>query len=817
MQDVLRLLANAESLAVLSALAAGPGYPRSLAARIRRPEAEVARQLRAMERENLVEGRWSRVNGRNVKLYRLRIRRFELFLEEDGYRLVPSAAGPLTFVPPTMDRLPARQPLFGREGELASLGDQGVRFVMIVGLPGIGKTSLAAEFAHRHTGPVLWHACAPFDTAASLLEAVARWLDAPDSALVRAFERPGLDLGLALKRITERLAANAALLVLDDYEKVRDDGIHEVVRRWQKDFQSSKILVLSRVRPPFDLDPATLLLPLGGLTPEASFALLRSHGREPSDELWRVVRISGGHPMTLVLYGRGGAGREPAHTLGELGQEVAESLDETSRTVLLALAAIRGPVGLDTLRLLAGVPDPALPLILLERRALVRPVVHAYDVHDVVRESLKPLIDARPDLHRRAVALYLHSERPEDILEALHHAVHGRAFDVVENLLEADLLDERHRIAERAPMRAYLEVLDEIPLDKLRKRYQALVRYARGRILAALAAGDTAIRELRAARALAESTGEKRILGFVLHELGSVLHATGRREDAERTFRRLLRLTDSEGWHDRRGKALWALHRVYHQRAIAGPARESYKRALQEARRARDRRLVREIRTFCSMSWPNDWLRVMPSLRQRTTVFRAEGEPRQVARVQAYLGEIACRSARWHDSPGAHAKEALRYLENAVTAFEALGDRREEGNARTWRAFALQLLGDPVGAEAEARAVLAIVRDIGPDHSAIQAHQVLARVARARSDLATARKEADAAVRTARRFQCRCVGVTLLDRALVEEARGEAARARHLLIEAVEEAVARGYPDEARAARREAKHRGLLAKATGTS
>ncbi|MFQ5838599.1 MAG: AAA family ATPase [Thermoplasmata archaeon] len=798
----------------MSALTTGPSYARLLANLLGRHETQITRRLRTLERADLVESRWSRHDGKNVKLYTLKTRRFEVLLEAQGYRMKPATSAPSSRPSPDLGHLPGRQPLFGRDEELAALAEPGMRFIIVVGLPGIGKTSLVAEFAHQYGADrVLWHGLTPFDTSQRLLEVAARWVAPVDSPLVRMFEGPGLDLAAALEKVTSRLARRRVLIVLDDYQKVRDEGINEVVRRWQRDLRYGKLIVISRTRPPIDLDPRSQILALSGLRPEASRALLRSRGlRVSPGELQRLQRDYGGHPLTLILYGRQSAGdpESARRVLEDLGRKAVDALDETSRTLLLALAAVRRPQELAALRLLTDIPDPSLCLIPLERRALVRSMSRGYAVHEVLREALAPIVDDRRELHQRAMTMYLKSNEAEDILEALYHAVRADDLAVAAGILEADLLQERHRMIDRGYLHPYLEVLDEIPVARLGTRHRALVHYGRARILAAMAKQSAAIQEFRLAEDLAESSGEPRLLGIVLREFGSVLNSAGRRDEAERAFRRFLAIVETEEWTSQKADALWRLHTVYHRQDATPRAREFYDLALREAKSIGDEELVLEITTFCSMSWPQDRRRVMPTLRRRAALYRKLGRPVQVAQVHAYLGEIACRLARWTGSRGRkYAQEALGYLDRAVTAFETLGDARQAANARSWRALALFLTDKTEDAESEAKVVLTMQRDLGPDHSAILGNEVLAYVSRSQGNLEAARRAADSAVRMAQRLDCRCKGVVQVERALVEEALGHLSESRRMLREAVEEAIRRGTPDEASYARRVARQRGL--------
>jgi len=187
--DFLRLLASRENLAILSALAVNPEYPRRLAGRLHRGEAHVAQRLRTLEQAGLLQGSWAREGGKNVKLYRLKTREFTLAINEEGYQ-VQAQTTEIDTTPYTLEGVPPRCPIFGREQELARLSDPSSRFSMIVGLPGMGKTTLATELAHRHgIQRVVWHTFTPFDSALRLLGVARRWLAFLDPSRSHEYER----------------------------------------------------------------------------------------------------------------------------------------------------------------------------------------------------------------------------------------------------------------------------------------------------------------------------------------------------------------------------------------------------------------------------------------------------------------------------------------------------------------------------------------------------------------------------------------------------------------------------------------------------
>jgi DNA-binding PadR family transcriptional regulator len=71
-KDVARLLNNESNLKILDKLKVKPYYPRELAQEMELSEPFVVRRLKAMEEEDIVEGRWEIEGSRKVKRYYLK-------------------------------------------------------------------------------------------------------------------------------------------------------------------------------------------------------------------------------------------------------------------------------------------------------------------------------------------------------------------------------------------------------------------------------------------------------------------------------------------------------------------------------------------------------------------------------------------------------------------------------------------------------------------------------------------------------------------------------------------------------------------------
>lgn len=802
--DLLHLVASEENLAILSALATGPEYPRRLGARLHRGETHVARRLRMLERAGIVRGSWSREDGKNVRLYRLRTRSLTVVFDPVGYR-VQSPTRAVDRELSGLERVPPRRSVFGREEESAVLASRESRFSMVVGLPGMGKTSLATEAAYRHgVNRVVWHTFTPFDSAWRLLALASQWLAMFHPARGWPPSEENSDIAELLDRVTDGLSRRRLLIVLDDYHKVRDEGVHEIVRRWKRSFVNAKVIILSRTRPPFDMDSTTQLVMLHGLDRAASRNLLRENGLNvTSEELDQVERAFGGHPLSLRLYAQ-----QPGTTPGRarpamegMGREAFEALDGKSQQVLLAMATVRRPLDPETVRFLTGQQDPSLPLATLERRALIRSEAGRYLIHDVLREALSLIVASHQEMHRRATALFLPSESADDLVEALYHATKAGDWSVASNLLERDLVGQRDMPSGSVHSTVLVDVLDGIPVEKLDARHRAMFHRSHALALLGIARNSAVIRELDTARRLAEPLGDPHLLSWVLSPLGLLMAQTGHMAAAERLLMQNLRLVEAEGRSADKADALFVLALFWDRKGSRERAKRFWRLALKEARRVGNKRLIAEFSTW-HVGFPSNWRDMIPRLRKWRADFRRWGMPRQVAGMDCLAGEILSRMERYRAIPrGRDVREAVGLLRRSVTAFEAIGDRYEATYARSWLALALFLAKENDEAEAMANAVITDDRRLGEGYSAILGHQVLSRLCRSRGDMDAARKHLDISIRVARRMQCASVGIALLERAVHEaESNGEIA-SRISLRRGIEETIQKGYPDEVRYAR----------------
>ena len=358
------------------------------------------------------------------------------------------ASPPLPLTPsPLQDwgEMPAVASFNGREGEQATLArwllDEHCRLVCVLGIGGVGKTTLAAfivRAAAAHFDAVIWrsllNAPPPLELLRDLLHSLAA-----DSAPVLPDSLDAL-VRLVLKQLRQR----RCLLVLDNGESILQPGATPGALRPGYEGYASLLqqlggsehqscLVLTSREQPQALErlvghtSAVRLLPLGGLDADAGHTLLQQHGLATSEnEAAALVAHYSGNPLALQIVANtivalfdgdvAAFWHEAAgvfDTIRQVLDEQWERLSESEREVLFWLAIERVPVPLATLR--ADLVQPPSPRVLLEsvqglrKRSLLEQRGPNLALQNVVIEYLTERLIARLALELEGAQLdWLH-------------------------------------------------------------------------------------------------------------------------------------------------------------------------------------------------------------------------------------------------------------------------------------------------------------------------------------------------------------------------------------------------------------------------
>ncbi|HEV8358871.1 MAG TPA: hypothetical protein VGR28_00295, partial [Candidatus Thermoplasmatota archaeon] len=480
--DLLGVLANRTNQAILGLLTVEPTYPRRIATLLSLSEPEVARRLRQMEGLGLVASRWTNI-GKNVKMYQLLADAVSVRFTAEGLRVEMARrdghrAGAV--VNALVAEIPIPTGFVGRADELRALaGPESV--VVLEGMAGIGKTSLAAAHARalQAERSVYWHSFRGVESLGWLANRLSLFFAQHGKpALLEAVER-GAELADKRALMLEGIDDPRVAVVLDDVHLVEDEAVRTFLTDAIARTRQGRLVLTSRERPRYDPSLQHVkLLYLGGLRDEDVRTLLAAKGVSIAPELLPRLRDEvGGHPLALNLFletasqpGQSIEGlldRVPERNIEEwLLQEVYETLDEDEREVLAHASVFRTRFGSDDVAALSKRNTDG-PMVKLRRRLLVQQLNGDFALHEVVRNFFYSRLRTRKELHERAAAHYLGKGSLEGHLEAIHHFLAAGRRDRVLELLERNLDLREFDVIDAGYQSLYLAALEMFPREEV--------------------------------------------------------------------------------------------------------------------------------------------------------------------------------------------------------------------------------------------------------------------------------------------------------------------------------------------------------------
>jgi hypothetical protein len=250
-------------------------------------------------------------------------RTFGLKVDEDNY-IFPSKADvfkPDALLRQDWDEAPDGFVFYGRENELTELEQWIVRdrcrLVMLSGMPGIGKTTLAVKLAEQIQEEFEYRIWRSLYDAPSLKEILADLIQSLSKHQKTEADLPEQGGG-RLSQLMEYLHKHRYLLILDDAESIMQEGklaghfregytgYGQLLQSVRKQQHQSCLVLISQEQPKDIASVAreaqsVYSLPLGGLEEEAAKEILQEQAlAEP--ELWRdLIEKYGGNPLALEL------------------------------------------------------------------------------------------------------------------------------------------------------------------------------------------------------------------------------------------------------------------------------------------------------------------------------------------------------------------------------------------------------------------------------------------------------------------------------------------------------------------------------------
>jgi tetratricopeptide (TPR) repeat protein len=502
------------------------------------------------------------------------------------------------------DTAPRLARFVGRAGVLAQLEADlegpGPPIVVVHGMAGIGKTSLALKVledlrGRKHLFYYRFHSWDSLGNVAVAFQDLFARMGIRSKAVGSMHE---MDLNALALFIVRALEAQPVLLVFDDFHRAGEAiaPLFRVLTDLSRRFSGLRVMLLTRTVPGFysrkevSVERVVSEVQLDGLDIDETRALLgEGHGEEA---IKRMHSVSRGIPLFLEIL----VGVDNVDAIGDMRkymeEEVLSDLRPGERTVLEGLSVHRYPVPPEALLVEGATFDD---LNALCRRSIVTELPHRrFEAHDLIKEFVLARLspDVRAKRHRLAAEYYrspavqgpaaegaqvgtLYLSPELAMLEAVYHMKRsGDVKGAVALLLKVgpELLEQG-----RTEVRALLESFDRAEVDE-EQWSEMLVQQ-----------GDAAatVEDWPRALQLYESALEaKRAMGAGKSTLASIHGMIGmaqmhveRWEETERSHGSALGLFEEAG--DERGMAKELMHlgMVFRNRKDWTRAMAAYERA----------------------------------------------------------------------------------------------------------------------------------------------------------------------------------------------------------------------------------------------
>ncbi len=333
----------------------------------------------------------------------------------------PASNAKVSFIIP-----PAR--FIGRKEELhvlrGLLPDASVRFVVVKGIAGIGKTTLAKRVAADYQS-VFWFSFGAFES----MEDLARELQP---------SRPPV----TPRELASALSSAASLVVLDDLQNapVKVSSALAIMRDMPK---KAHVLILSRTSPSFYdirhvMSRAVVEVELGGLDRESSRALAHTDG---------AYERTMGHPLYLELIERAGAKCAHGSMAEFVNVEIISKLSSDELSALQYASVVGRRLTRDALVSLAGCAITTINS--LSAKCLLSEDDEGCYVPEPISDFARaPISQQRlAELHSSIADFLMNSEGFTNPAEPAYHLVQaGRLSDAVQLLYSLGATDESKTI-----------------------------------------------------------------------------------------------------------------------------------------------------------------------------------------------------------------------------------------------------------------------------------------------------------------------------------------------------------------------------------
>ena len=474
---------------------------------------------------------------------------------------------------------PKVEAFFGRENELKAVTEaisgRERKAVLIWGLPGIGKSTLASRVFDALVGkrPLFWYSFRDWDTESSFLGVLTDFLSANGRTNTLASFRRGASGAELFVSLTNDVSSADVVFFLDDVQKPSKEitALLSVLVEAIRSSDGCAIVLMSRSAPTFFsvTDPGNTLIELGGMDRDSAWKFAQSLKVKDSVKL---VDESHGNPLLLNLMARGNIAQAKGDVISFIEREVYSSLTPREKSALELLSIFRHPVPMDALG-----DVEYRTVTVLRRRALVIEEEDGISTHDLLREFFVSHItlESKMSLHRKAAEYCERMVGVEWLLESLHHRVEARDWIGAARIATVHAVELGKEFPDET-----LALLSRLDAESLRGRDRAELLFVRGQLNESADRQEAALADFGESLALLDSDADSAKRALVLEASARLQSQVQRWTESIATHQKALRLYEKADDKEGQAREWMNIGGVLRKKGDFGNARQAYEKAL---------------------------------------------------------------------------------------------------------------------------------------------------------------------------------------------------------------------------------------------
>jgi hypothetical protein len=371
------------------------------------------------------------------------------------------------------DRQEKDKDFFGREGELEYFKDWFTgtepRIMMVLGIPGVGKTRLVKRLTSDFDGPCFYHSVKEWDTPELVLGSISAFLENQGKKALKAKLGSIIDWD-DVARILKRDLRDC-LLVFDDIHKSKKIETFLGIFKDMDGFKGWAVAT-SRARPYFYDTSDTLLrrkveeYQLNGLNHDATREFAKhSDPKCTKEAIENLYEMTTGHPLYLEFVLARGEKKAKTEFESYLHDQMLSELSVTEENTLRGLCVHRYPVTRDAME-----GTNSIVLRNLTRMLLLREEGETYWVNPTTKSIFCTKIDPQLKKEAHSLAADYHL-KTKDHFERLYHLVEAGRYPEAARLC----LKNGEKLAEDNKAKEVLEFINTLePKVKYKERLNRL-------------------------------------------------------------------------------------------------------------------------------------------------------------------------------------------------------------------------------------------------------------------------------------------------------------------------------------------------------